>query len=41
MVAAVDAHRGAICGVDAHPRLAMVLTAGADGLVKVWGPPAS
>lgn len=36
MVAALPAHRGAVCGVAAHPTAAMVLTAGADGLVKVW-----
>jgi hypothetical protein len=37
LVLSFQAHRGAVCGVAAHPKGACVLTAGADGLVKVWG----
>ncbi|KIY97662.1 mitogen-activated protein kinaseorganizer 1 [Monoraphidium neglectum] len=31
-----QAHRGPVCGVAAHPKGTCVLTAGVDGVVKVW-----
>jgi mitogen-activated protein kinase organizer 1 len=37
LVASFTAHKGAVCGVAAHPQGACLVTAGADGLVKVWG----
>ena len=38
MVASVAAHKGATCSLAHHPSQPLLVSGGADGVARVWGP---